>query len=130
MMQRFQEFGKPTGRKRESIPRDFDHEIPSAQVAAAYMQKWQYQQSDIAMAVQTIINDGIVSDIARDKVRDRRKNITPQQLKDAVNGNLAVLKILKAVNKADVIATVGVEGFKTIENAYNQYFEEVLRSEE
>ena len=123
----FHDFGKPTGRKRESIPRDFDHEIPSAQVAAAYMQKWQYQQSDIAMAVQTIINDGIVSDIARDKVRDRRKNITPQQLKDAVNGNLAVLKILKAVNKADVIATVGVEGFKTIENAYNQYFEEVLK---
>lgn len=121
----FHDFGKPTARKDQNVPRDFEHEIPSAQSAADYMKKFGYSDSDIRTVVRVIINDGIVSDIARGKVRDPRKNLTPEQFKEIVGGNLSVIRILKAVNHADVTGTVGVNGFALIEKAYNQYFEEL-----
>ncbi|MCL4352853.1 HD domain-containing protein, partial [Patescibacteria group bacterium] len=122
----FHDIGKPTGRRDEKVPRDFEHEIPSARKAAEYTRKWGYSEADTQTVVQVIINDGIVSDIARDKVRDERKKLTPQQLKNVLDGNPSVLKILRAVNRADVIATVGAEGFNAIADAYNRYFDETL----
>lgn len=120
----FHDIGKPTGRRDAEVPRDFEHEIPSAQIAAEYMRKWGYSEADARTVIQVIINDGIVSDIARGKVRDERKNLTPQQLRSALNNNPSVLKILRAVNRADVIATVGAEGFNAIADVYNRYFDE------
>lgn len=125
----FHDIGKPTGRRDAEVTRDFEHEIPSAQTAAEYMRRWGYSEADARAVIQVIINDGIVSDIARGKVRDERKNLTPQQLREAIN-NPTALKILRAVNRADVIATVGVDGFNAIADAYNKYFDEVLRTEE
>lgn len=121
----FHDLGKPTGRKAQNIPRDFEHEVPSAQLAAEYMRRFGYSEPDIRTVIQVIINDGIVSDIARGKVRDPRKNLTPEQFREAVGNNLSVMRVLKAVNRADVIGTVGVNGFSTIEQAYNQYFDQL-----
>lgn len=122
----FHDIGKPTGRQDEDVPRDFEHEIPSAQIAAEYMRTWGYSDSEIRTVVQVIINDGIVSDIVRGKVRDERKNLTPEQFRGALRNNPSAIKILRALNRADVIATVGTEGFNAIANAYNQYFDQGL----
>lgn len=121
----FHDIGKPTGQKGTDVPRDYTHEIPSAQMAGEYMTKWGYSKGDIKTVIQVIVNDGIASDIARGGVRDERKNLSPQQLK-ALADSPSALKILRAVNRADVIATVGQEGFDVIASEYNQYFDQAL----
>jgi hypothetical protein len=121
----FHDLEKPTGRRDQGVPRDFEHEVPSAQLAAEYMQRFGYSEADIRTVIQVIINNGIVSDLARGKVRDPRKNLTPEQFREAVGNNLSVIRILKAVNRADVIGTVGTNGFSAIEKAYNQYFDQL-----
>lgn len=124
----FHDMGKPTGRQGSEVSRDFEHEIPSAQIAANYMQRWGYSDADIQTVIQVIVNDGIVSDIARGKIRGETKNLTPQQLRKTLR-NTSTLKILRAVNRADVIGTVGSQGFSAIEQAYNQFFNQAEQSE-
>jgi len=120
----FHDIAKPTETKNEQVVRDFSHEIPSAQLAANYMQKWGYSRGDIRTVVQAILYDGVVSDIARGKVRDESKNLTPEQLRAQLN-DPSVIRILRALNHADVVATVGESGYGAIEQVYNEYFEKV-----
>jgi hypothetical protein len=120
----FHDIAKPTGGRLERVVRDFDHEIPSAQLAANYMQKWGYSRNDIRTVAQAILYDGVVSDIARGKVRDQAKNLSPEQLRSQLNDSRAV-RILRALNHADVVATAGAEAYSAIEQAYNEYFEKV-----
>lgn len=120
----FHDIAKPTGGKFEQVARDFNHEIPSAQLAANYMQKWGYSRGDIRTVVQAILYDGVVSDIARGKVRDQAKNLSPEQLRAQVNDPRAI-RILRTLNHADVVATAGEDAYNAIEQAYNEYFEKV-----
>jgi len=120
----FHDIAKPTGTRNEQVVRDFSHEIPSAQLAANYMQKWGYSRGDIRTVVQAILYDGIVSDIARGKVRDESKNLTSEQLRAQLN-DPSIIRILRALNHADVVATVGESGYGAIERAYNEYFEKM-----
>jgi hypothetical protein len=120
----FHDIAKPTGRKSEQVVRDFTHEIPSAQLAASYMQKWGYSRRDIRTVVQAILNDGVVSDIARGKIRDQAKNLAPEQLRSQL-GDSRTVRILRALNRADVIATVGEHAFDAIAPVYNEYFEKI-----
>ncbi len=120
----FHDIAKPTGRKEDQVIRDFDHEMPSAQMAAQYLKTWGYTDDDIQTVVQVIINDGLVSDIARGKVRDQSKSLTPEQLRQRLP-NPSAVNILRAVNRADVVATVGVQGFQTIEPAYAGFFDQM-----
>jgi len=39
--------------------------------------------------------------------------------------DLRAIRILKALNHADVIATVGDDAYSVIEQKYNEYFEKV-----
>ncbi len=121
----FHDFGKPTGLVIDQVERDFEHEVPSAQLAANYMRQWGYSESDIRTVIKVIINDGIVSDIARGKVRDQRKNLTPDQLRQVMGNNSQAMRILRAVNRSDVIATVGEQAYGNIEDPYNQYFDQL-----
>lgn len=121
----FHDIGKPTGRADSEVVREFDHEIPSAQIAAEYMKEWGFGNNEINAVVKVITYDGIVSDIAREKVRDPKKNLTPEQLRGLL-GDPSVIKILRAVNRADVIATVGENAFSNISAKYNQYFDQLL----
>lgn len=122
----FHDIGKPTGKRDQTVVRDFDHEVPSAQIAAEYMQKWGYSSHEIKIITQVIMYDGIVSDIARGKVRDERKNFTPEQLFLAVEGNPEVIRILRAVNHSDVIATVQESGYIAIKDRYESYFDTMI----
>lgn len=122
----FHDFGKPTGRRGGSVERDYRHEIPSANMAARYMAQWGYSSTDIRAVVQIITYDGVVSDIARDKVRDERLRFTPTELLKEFQGDESRLRILRAVNKADVYATVGESMFTPIEEKYNQFFDSIL----
>jgi hypothetical protein len=123
----FHDFGKPTGRATEAVGRDFDHELPGAQIAATLMKKWGYADDDVRCVVQTIMYDGVVSDIARGKVRDPKKKMTPEQLASALDHNTSTVRILRAVNRADVIATVGASGYHAIEGPFNAFFDELER---
>ncbi|PIT87895.1 MAG: hypothetical protein COU31_00545 [Candidatus Magasanikbacteria bacterium CG10_big_fil_rev_8_21_14_0_10_40_10] len=122
----FHDFEKPTDSYQVKIERDFEHETPSAQTAAQYMGQWGYGPSEIRVVVDAIMNDGIVSDIARDKVRDKNKQLTPQELKENLGGNESTLQILRLINQADVLATVGQSGFDRIANKYNEFFNQAL----
>lgn len=122
----FHDFGKPTGMRGTDVRRDYRHEIPSANAAAKYMKQWGYSAADIRTVVQIVTYDGVVSDIARGKVRDERLDLSPAQLRELVGGNETTLRILRAVNKADVIATVGAGRFEQIAERYNEYFDELL----
>jgi len=123
----FHDFGKPTGKVGIEIPRDFDHEIPSATLAAQYMNKWGYSQQAINMVIRVIINDGVVSDIARDKVKDSSKQYSSEQFAKVI-GNREALRILRLVNRADVIATVGEAGYQRIQAKYEAFFNETERN--
>lgn len=120
----FHDIAKPTGTQDEQVARDFDHEIPSAQIAATYMAKWGYPRKDISSVVDAILNDGVVSDIARGKVRDQSKTLTPEQLRKKLT-NPRTTRILRVLNQADVLATVGKSGFEAIKKAYNEYFDRI-----
>ncbi|MBI4599758.1 hypothetical protein HY732_02445 [Candidatus Uhrbacteria bacterium] len=124
----FHDFGKPTGSASEPVVRDFDHELPSAQIAGRYMKQWGYSDDDTRHVVQTILYDGVASDIARGKVRDQSKNMSPQEFARALDYNPATLRILRAVNRADVVATVGAGRFGEIERAYNAFFDAALEA--
>lgn len=126
----FHDFGKPTGDRYRDIPRDFNHEIPSASIAAIYLKKWGYSNKDISMVVKIIMNDGVVSDIARGKVRDGKKNFTPQELRSLMGNDISVIRILRAVNRADVIGTVGEDGYEMIANRFNDFFEAMIKRED
>ena len=122
----FHDISKPTGNDDELVTRDFDHEITSAQVAATYMTKWGYSRKDISTVIEAILYDGVVSDIARGKVRDQSKNITPEQLRKKLT-DPRTIRVLKVLNQADVLATVGVNGFDAIKKSYNDFFDMVSK---
>ncbi|MDO8302737.1 MAG: hypothetical protein Q7T18_05820, partial [Sedimentisphaerales bacterium] len=119
----FHDFGKPTGRASEPVVRDYEHEMPSAQIAAMHMKRWGYADDEIRRVVQTIMYDGVASDIARGKVRDTKKDMSAEEFARALENDASTLRILRAVNSADVIATVGLERFKEIEEVYNRFFD-------
>jgi hypothetical protein len=89
------------------------------------MKRWGYSDADIKTVVAVILNDGIVSDIARRRVRDERKNIGPEVFREKI-GNPSAIRILRAVNRADVIGVVGNSGFAAIANAYSDYFDKAM----
>ncbi len=117
----FHDIGKPTGALSEDVARDFGHEVPSADTAANYMKKWGFSNDQISRVTRVILNDGIASDIARGKVRDKSKQYTPKQFAEAVK-DMSTLRILEAVNRADVVATVGEDRFNEIKDEYDALF--------
>ncbi len=119
------DIGKPTG-KMGSAPRDFGHEKPSAEIAEKYMRKWGYREQDIKTVLLVIYNDSIVSDIARNKVRDPKKNLTPGRLREILGGDDSTIKILRAVNYGDVVATLGRRPDENFMEAYNRFFDKML----
>lgn len=120
----FHDIGKPTSRETDDVRRDFNHEIPSAEIAAGYMKRWGFGDQDISAVVKVIAYNGIASDIARGKIRDEKDNLLPEELGELLAGK-SVVEILRVVNRADVIATVEEAGFSAIAKKYNEYFEEV-----
>lgn len=122
----FHDFGKPTGRVSTAVSRDFEHEAGSIMAASEYMTRLGFTGKEIATVTRVIEYDGIVSDIAREKVRDPAKKLEPHELRGRMETEEAI-RILQAVNRADVIGTVGENGFKRIEARYNKYFQEMLK---
>ncbi|PIS09033.1 hypothetical protein COT75_03655 [Candidatus Beckwithbacteria bacterium CG10_big_fil_rev_8_21_14_0_10_34_10] len=117
----FHDSGKPTGKRGEVVSRDFDHEVPSASLAAKYLKMWGYSDRSIQIVVKIILNDGVVSDIARGKVREETKKYSPEQFAKLI-GSQRILEILRIVNGADVIGTVGEDGFTAIREKYESFF--------
>ncbi|MBI4193437.1 MAG: HD domain-containing protein, partial [Candidatus Colwellbacteria bacterium] len=121
----FHDIAKPVGRRDESVPRDFEHEIPGAQIAANHLGVLGFSDADIGAVVKVITYDGVVSDIARGRVRDPKKNLAPTALFEFLGRDHSLARILEAVNRADVIATVGESGYAAIHGEYDRYFREV-----
>ena len=119
----FHDFGKPTGARGQAVERDFDHETPSAAAAASYMKVWGFSDRDIATVVRIINNDGVVSDIVRDKVRDEGKRYTEEQFAELI-GDINTLRILRLINRADIIGTVGIAGYDGISQKYEAFFDQ------
>lgn len=117
--------GKPTGRREERVERDFDHEIPSIAIARKYMDEWGMSKADQRIVSLAIQYDGVVSDIARGKVRDDSKNMTPAQLRAAMKANERAIHVLRAVNRADVVATVGQGAYDRIAGSFERFFDQM-----
>lgn len=122
----FHDFGKPTGRATDPVPRDRKHEIPSADIAKEQMAEWGFSEDDIRIVTTAILHDGIVSDVTRGKGGEN-KDLSPQELAKRLGYDERLIKIIRALNTADVLATVGEGGFVT-RTAYDQYWDEVLDS--
>ena len=122
----FHDFGKPTGRQDEKVPRDRSHDVPSADIARQRMTEWGFSEEDIQVVTAAILHDGIVSDITRGK-GGANQDLQPSELASRLGNNARVLRILRALNTADVLATVGENRFRT-RNAYEKYWEQVFES--
>jgi len=123
----FHDLGKPTGLVSAEIERDYDHDIGSVQIATEYLRRWGLGAKEIALVSRVIMYDGIVTDIARGKVRDKKNRLTPAQLKQKMGDDVSAIKILQAVNRADAEAVVGELLFSGILDRYNQFFAEMLK---
>lgn len=118
----FHDFGKPTGRQDEEVRRNFNHEVPSAQLANNYMAFFGFSSQDRKIVQNVILHDGIVSDFARGKPR---KNLSLDELRHEM-GSISAINILRVVNAADVIATVGQSGFDAIKERFNGVFDTMI----
>lgn len=120
----FHDFGQNTGKKDEVVERKYDHENKSVEVMRRYAKEWGVDEEEILKVEKVILLDGIVSDIARGKVRSNEKNLSVVQFAEKLGGDVETLGILRAVNKADVLATVGESGWAGIRIKYEKYFDD------
>jgi UTP:GlnB (protein PII) uridylyltransferase len=122
----FHDLGKPLGKRGAGIKRDYNHEKPSAEIAVRFLKKNDYPDEEVKIVKDVILYHSVVSDIASGKVRDQEKNFSPKQLKEQIN-NLTTIRILRAVNRADAIAAIGLGNFSLISKDYNNYFDEISK---
>ncbi|QQG41984.1 MAG: hypothetical protein HYV90_01575 [Candidatus Woesebacteria bacterium] len=117
------DFGQQTGKQNEPVARDFAHEEKSIEIMRRYGKEWNMADADVEKVEKVIALDGVASDIARGKVRNPERNLTPADMASILENDLETCLILRAVNQADVIATVGEPGWNAIRQKFEEYFD-------
>ncbi len=119
----FHDFGKKHGKHGTRIGRDYQHDEKSSVIAERYLGDLGYDQATIDTVKLVILNDGQVSDWARGK----NDGLTVESLRQRMNNNGQAIRILRAMNMADVSGLPdGSNTFARIADKYNEFFDRMI----